>query len=705
MNVPKESISLYFALQDGASKVISLIGDKTKALDKETQQLSQHLKALESANKPLIARQKELKSALETSGKSVSDLRKEYRKLGDDASKDRLDKAIAEQDELKRALAEVDDQIRKNQKSVNEYRETLRKSASGGGSGGLDSSKLAMGLISGQVGKILSDSLGGAAEFAATSALGTPAASMLSDTLSNAISGAAAGSVFGLPGALVGAGVGAVSGLISGGTKIFEAKDDAFKDYYNGLYDTVTGNTGSMVESGSAIAGGREQTQRAFAKRLGGDEAADAYLERVKTMAAGTNYAYDEITGYSKLLLNTYDPEEVFGVLQTLSDASAGLNLSSSDVSMMISGLSRMRTTGKATQEYLNYFSERGVDVYAALSEALGVDKSSIAGMVTKGDISGGTAAQAILDYIDRTYGGLSEDLMSTYDAMTDNLEDIMSNIQAAGGEGYNEERKAGLQAEADAYEGALGDAVSAINRIAGENQAFFENLSGQITRETLTAVLEGAMPGSGLYSQAELDRMQELAEQYQAAREDYEGTGSRSAAVKMEDVYEEAQALAQTIYDNNDLVLEEQDLSRDQIAAIRDNITATENLTGALQSYYTGQERSKGQATGWFGSGEATDSATSTMINNGYGYANGIPRNAIGHAAGLRRVPYDGYAALLHQDERVLTAAEARAADGGSAQPVQITVTGNNFVGTGEEMADQLMSLITDKLRLARMA
>ena len=70
-------------------------------------------------------------------------------------------------------------------------------------------------------------------------------------------------------------------------------------------------------------------------------------------MATSTNYSYDEITGYSKLLLNTYDGDKTLSVLQTLSDASAGLNLDSSDVNMFISGLSRMRTTGKATQEYL----------------------------------------------------------------------------------------------------------------------------------------------------------------------------------------------------------------------------------------------------------------------------------------------------------------------------------------------------------------
>ena len=98
---------------------------------------------------------------------------------------------------------------------------------------------------------------------------------------------------------------------------------------------------------------------------------ADRYSDAAKSMAARTNYGYDEILGYSKLLLNSYAPEETFGLLTTLSDATAGLNLSSSDVEMFIKGFSRMRTTGKVTQEYLNYFSERGVDVYEALLERI----------------------------------------------------------------------------------------------------------------------------------------------------------------------------------------------------------------------------------------------------------------------------------------------------------------------------------------------
>ena len=41
-------------------------------------------------------------------------------------------------------------------------------------------------------------------------------------------------------------------------------------------------------------------------------------------------------------------------------------SLNESDNAVLIAGLSRMKLTDKTTQEYLNYFSERGIDVYEA---------------------------------------------------------------------------------------------------------------------------------------------------------------------------------------------------------------------------------------------------------------------------------------------------------------------------------------------------
>lgn len=715
--MPNESLNLYISIQSGSSeRTLVSLTDKTRVLDKETQALKQTTEGFAKASKSLMEEQTRLQSGMKTSQKVVNELQKAYDEYGDELSRSRLDEAIEQHAKLKTKLAEVNTQINANRKSYNETIEAIRK-------GGLQASGGQGGTLSGKsdfaktqlYSEILKPLIGVGGEFAETlltSAFGDSTASVISGTLSSAISGGAAGAAFGLPGIAIGTGLGALSGLISGGTKIFEAKDDAFKDYYGGLYEDVKGRSGVMVESGSTIAGGREQTRMAFTQRLGGEEKAQAFLKRVEETAVGTNYDYDEITGYAKLLLNSYDKDEVFEVLQNLSDATAGLNLSSSDVNMMISGLSRMRTTGKATQEYLNYFRERGVDVDQALADELGVDKSGVADKVKDGEISGEDAAAAILNFIERQFGGLSDTLAGTYDAMMDNLGDVTASLEAKGGDAYNELRKDGVDAEMEALGGKLGTAIGEINAIMGENQARRENLEEQYMREALEAVLLGK-EGS-VFSEGESAKLAELSEQYAQLKEQYDN-GDTDAGAELEALYEEAQALGQEYFENSAEVKRLNEIELDEIAAIRENTAGLTNATEA--SYRLSQELSKGIAAvkikpsdvdystvTWTDEGGNLHYGSDAELGDGW-YDDG--GNFHPHAFGLERVPYDEYPALLHEGERVLTASEARAQDAGQGGcgAVQLTVTGNNFVGTGEEMAEQLWGVIVRRLEQERAA
>ena len=675
--MPKESLNIYLTVKDGASPVLSRIGDTTEALTKETQELAQTYEALKKANDPLIKRQAELEKKLKAAKEEAKEAEKAFQKLGDTASGEAFEKAKEKQHELYQELNKTKSAIQENERAYKSNLETIRKGAEGSPT----MSSIAQGLVAGQVGEMAADSIGDFLQFGLSSGIGMPHAALASNTLSGAISGAAMGSIIPGIGTAIGGVVGAGSGFLSGATQILEEKDDSFKDYYGGLYDTVSSKTDETVEQGSTIAGSREQTRKAFVQRFGDEEDADEYLGRVKTMAAGTNYDYDEIVGYSKLLLNSYAPEDVFGVLQSLSDATAGLSLSGSDVEMMINGLSRMRTTGKATGEYLNYFSERGVDVYQALADATGADKKDIAGMVTKGNISGETAAQAILDFIDKEYGGLSEDLMGTYDAMSANLEDIMANLAASAGEGYNEVRKSGLEADQTAYTGALGEAIEELNRISGENRAYLENLSGQYQREALSAVMLGEQ--TTVFSQADQEKLDALRQQYAEAKESYEA-GNQQAGLLMESYRESAEAIATAAYESSEQYLALKDTEMEQIEAIREN---TAGLAAATLAYRESQERSKGAASGFFeqlhsnfvtinglgnGFSKKLEDSPSTLSRPALSGANTQEQVlsllngpiAPGHAYGLERVPYDDYPALLHEGERVLTASEAREED-----------------------------------------
>lgn len=683
--MPQE-VGIVMTLYDRVSPTLKSIAGNTDAFDKSLDELAEGLKTYDKAQDTLSKRAAELKKALEGANQEVTSARKEYRRLKDETSKGALDDAIDEQARLKRELTEVEGALRANSRAYDDLYANARKAANGISSvenragRGMDSLMAGLarsGLIQ-QFGEAASQFLG----FGLESFAGQPTATAVSGVLSGVLSGAAAGSIAGPAGTAIGAAAGGLAGAIGAAASVGGAADDAFKSYVQEAVEGQQEEMSAALSSGSGIAGQREQNQVAFAQRFGSEETARDYLEQVRIMAAATNYGYDEIVGYSKNLLNSYSPEETLGVLRDLSDATAGLGLDSSGVSMFIAGLSRMRTTGKVTQEYLNYFSERGLNVYEALSRATGAQESQIADMVTKGDIGGAEAAQAILDYIQEEFGGLSEKLMDTYPAMVDNLADVEADLEARMGEGYNEARKAGVSAQTEWLQGSgeLGEAYEAI----GAWQAELENQKEKYIRDAVDAAM-----GS----------------------EDYQTAKAEGDAAEMGRIIMEAKIRGMDEYNASDgaqLLLESE---RQLIAGVREDAALNSDYWDA--GYKLGQEFSKGRIAGMAdglrpgaelpeapGAG-ATEEDWAAYRRETADYFRFQGEYA---AAGLRRVPYDNYAALLHEGERVLTAREARELDRQSAAPVTVNIGGSWSVRSEEDI-DAIAEAISRKIRIAQAA
>lgn len=494
-----------------------------------------------------------------------------------------------------------------------------------------------------------------------SSTAGSAVGSLFSGALSGVASGAAIGSIVPGIGTAAGAVIGGGLGLLTSGSQVFEQRDDAFKSYVQEAYDSVTQEQTDALSAGSTIAGSREQTLMAFSQKLGGDQAATAYLDQVKAMAKSTNYTYDQITGYSKLLLNSYGTDETLDVLMRLSDATAGLNLNSSDNELWIAGLSRMRTTGKVTQEYLNYFSERGLDVYQALANATGADKSQIADLVSDGKISGGTAAQAILDYIDQTFGGLSEKLASTYDAMVDNLGDYEAELDAAMGEGYNEGRKSGLQAQMDWLSGESGEAVEEANRAIGAWKAELENQKEQYIRDAMDAMM---------------------------ASNEYQSAKAAGDAAEMGRLIMQAKVQGMNEYNASDGAQAALAAEKALVDGIRDDTSLNQDYWDA--GYEKGQWFTKGLLSAIGGNYVEYESLPGDISYNA--------DTGNSNAYGLKYVPYDGYPAMLHQGERVLTAEEARRQSSSGAGGVSVTITGPVTVRQDSDI-DAIVMRLADEI------
>jgi tape measure domain-containing protein len=246
-----------------------------------------------------------------------------------------------------------------------------------------------------------------------SSAFGSEIGSVFSSALSSAASGAAVGSmlgsVAGLPGFAIGAAAGGILGAVSGGLAIQEQRDDAFKSYVQEAYENQMSAQEASLTSGSALAAQRETDRISFETlfRRGGVEdmgIVETYLSNLVEMSNNTPFLYGDLTAMSKTLA-TYgysaqadaekrlsgekDYNYILDVLETVGDAGAALGQSTGDMEAMATAIGRMKSSNKATLEYLNILNDRGIGAVGMLAEAKGVDQGAMYDMISKGQVSG----------------------------------------------------------------------------------------------------------------------------------------------------------------------------------------------------------------------------------------------------------------------------------------------------------------------------
>lgn len=690
--------TIAISLQDNLSQTVVGMKNSINSFKNDADGLQDQLDLLKKTERQL--REFDLQQVTE----ELKQARKAFRALGDAATEtDRetaranLEKAAENYDKVRQVLDLTSRQARQTQKDLLDATGAISKVENRAGSsvGGAGSSVGGAGSVLSALGKaglfsMAGDAAGQWGDLLVGSAFGSDAGGLFGSALSGAASGAAIGSLGGAPGTAIGAAIGGVIGLASGGAQAAESRDQAFAGYYSGLYDQQQSAQAESQASGSATAAQRELAAIAF-NRLLGAGVGDQYLADLRGLAAETPMEYEDLTGMSRALATGFgdSPERMLELMSAIGDAGSAVGVTAADMTEMARAMSRMNSSGKATLEYLNIFQDRGVDVIGMLGEAMGKTQGQIYGMISKGEINGQRAADIIQAGMESRYSGSMEEMARTFEGLTSTLSDTMTELNAAYGDGYNDTRKGGLQAEIDAYGGALGEAIQSLNVISGQNAAYLENLGEQYKREALGSVLLGE--DTTLFSEEDQTQLAELRQQFAEASAQYAETGDRNAAITMESTRSSAEMIAQAAYENSEQYRMLQDAQEDSLDAIRSNTSALEAATTA---YELAQERTKGAGGGvldaiasLFGDPEA-DSADPAMGDWSYNADLDGGSAGAGHAYGLRRVPYDNYAALLHEGERVLTAREAREQDRGGGTPsISVQVSGNTF-GAGLDEA-----------------
>ena len=677
-------VSIAISAQDSYSSAIKSMAQITKSFSKDMDEMEETLHKL-NTNKY------SLKLDADAALKELKALEKQFAETGDEADGLKAQMAKANYDNIKRNLDLVTKGAREAETQMKKTGEAFRKAdnqSSGGGFKSIVSSLAAAGA-----GNMIAGLAQNAANALMASASGDAGGTLFSSALSSAISGAAMGSVIPGLGTAAGAAIGAGVGLLSGGIQNFEKRDDAFKSYYGGLYSSAGERHAAELESGSGIASGRETDLISFSTLFGSRETAKTYLSELVNMANTTPFLYDDLTAMSKTLATFgYDAKSILPVLSTIGDAGAALGMSTSDMTTVAQALGRMKSSDKATLEYLNILNDRGIGAVGMLAEAKGKSQGEIYDMISKGQIAGTEAVEIILSALTDGFSGAMEEQSKTFAGRSSTLEGWEQEMANAQGEAYNTLRSEGKQRQIDYYAG-IADEMSGLNAMIGAGEAAQENLKEQYLREAMTTLLTGT--GGSLYEGEQAETLARLHEEYtalEAAFQDASEEEKITLGEKADSLKSQAETLAEGAFGASGKMQEVKDVELELISAIRDN---TKALGGAayLGDYEKQQELSRGvQYTPPLDPGEETNAITSSWGKR----LEGVRGR---YAYGLDYVPYDNFPALLHQGERVLTASQARAADQGAGPRVQVTVTGNSFYGSDKDLEDRVARRVASEV------
>lgn len=664
------NVSILASVQDGVSPKLRTIRNSTKALSKETDELNNRMRKL-SEQKAIV--NVDVKKAK----KEMDDARRAFMEMGDAASKSEYLSKSLKYDELTGELKDVQKEARNTKKEFDRLNDGGTSGSSGAG-GKQDGTLAALGKAG--LGKMLGDAVGQGLNAIIGSVATDDTANMVSSLASGAISGAAMGSLAGPVGALAGAIVGGLAGGITAAAQEFENKDEYFK---NIVQEEVQGSLQSIkdsVTSGSGTAETREQTKLAFNTMLGEGEAS-SFLGKLKDFGAVTPFSYDSLTDTARTLLAYgYDKDEIIPSLTKIGDAAAAMGMSDEDRTYVAKSLGRMKTTNKANLEYLNPLLERGVDVYGYLSNAYGMGKDELSDALSKGKLSGSDVADVVLNAMGKEYAGMMDEQSQTYGGLKNTLDDLKTDLDAAAGEGYNEYMKSSMKNDIAFYEGEKGEGMREAYTMLGQYQAELESAQDMYKRKALTSMLDSY--------------------EYKAAK-------AAGDDEKMTELVALAQSQAQNDYYASDLYQNNMNMEERLLTATREDVG---RIYGTVVSMYSLQQEytkgygatdvSKGinESTGVVGGTTKTVGGTNYTYNAQTGEwidgrGNVLPP---GFSTGLGRVPYDGYRAILHEGERVVTASKAQESERKERRTfgdIHIhvgSVSGDNVTEIVREMAAQ---------------
>lgn len=551
-------------------------------------------------------------------------------------------------DEYKR-LSNLQSEVLRGEKEIQTTmsRNSNANAGSGVGAGLMGAAGMMKSLAKAGLGSMLGGAVGDLLGNMTSSAFGSTIGGAVGSIGGNALSGAAMGSIAGPIGTAVGAAVGGLTGAIQALNNRQQQADDLFRNEVQSLYNTTTAEMQDKISNGSAYAAERENYKRNYAS-MTDDETGKKLYESIMKYGDTTPYDTSVMLGKGMEMLSYgIDKKNVLEFMDIIGNIAMG---DANKFSGLSYAISQSMAAGKLNAQDKNQMVGYGFNPLEYVAKNKGISIAEASELMSDGKITSDMLVEALRTATSEgeRYHDAVNAMSDTFSGLQGQLESAKKNIEIAMGEGYNEARKKGMEKEIEAYNGDLGEKMKNAYSMVGAYEAEMENQ----------------------YQQSIINAMQDATK-----RIEEEGL----TGIEAEKVMWEAKTQAEIDYKNSEEYQKKLQAEKSLVANIQSSLTESGEYVKFGQ--VMAEQFSKGWQSGRLSN--ATSDVRAKINENGVtGFINsifensynGTPGNYYGppkpkrsNAAGLKRVPYDGYITELHEGERVLTRVEADKEGGGS--------------------------------------
>lgn len=191
-----------------------------------------------------------------------------------------------------------------------------------------------------------------------------------------------------------------------------------------------------VIEFGTAIAkvgveynALKEQSKVTWTTLLGSQEQAISQLERIEKFAASTPFSKMGVDQMAKYLHNAgYEGDAVFDTLTKIGDMGSAFGVQEDSLVELTRQFSQVQQAGYAYTEDLNILADRGIPIYQAIADQVGVTVAEVKKMASEGKLTADIYNSAI-DSMAATTAGAMDAQSKTFNGMMSTLQDNLTTV------------------------------------------------------------------------------------------------------------------------------------------------------------------------------------------------------------------------------------------------------------------------------------